>query len=188
MLHPWWLLVIGWEKENPFLSHHCHHHIHKVCPADDSINIHEKFQHRFLLASIHCLGNGCMNESIWICWKVLHAFSPQLILIWELEMASPCSSKVQRWHYWQLVASYIQKNWLSLLENSAENSNFPQKDRLRTQKLSILQFAKKRSTGIFEDQSELKSLAEQVLGFSSWIPLEDGGEHTLCHTINDCIC
>ena len=59
------------------------------------------------------------------------------------------------------------KNWLSLLENSAENSNFPQKDCLRTRKLSILQCVKKRSTGIFEDQSELKSLAEQVLGFRS---------------------
>ena len=59
------------------------------------------------------------------------------------------------------------KNWLCLLENSAENSNFPQKDCLRTRKLSILQCVKKRSTGIFEDQSELKSLAEQVLGFRS---------------------
>ena len=76
------------------------------------------------------------------------------------------------------------KNWLSLLENSAENHNFPQKDFLRTQKLSILQCVKKRSTGIFKDQSELKSLAEQVLGFRSYMPLENGGEHT----INDCIC
>ena len=59
------------------------------------------------------------------------------------------------------------KNWISWLENSAENSNFPQKDCLRTRKLSILQCVKKRSTGIFEDQSELKSLAEQVLGFRS---------------------
>ena len=31
---------------------------------------------------------------------------------------------------------------------------------------------KKRSTGIFKDQSELKSLAEQVIGFRSYIPLE----------------
>ena len=81
------------------------------------------------------------------------------------------------------------KNWLSLLENSAENSNFPQKDCLRTRKLSILQCVKKRSTGIFEDQSELKSHAEQVLtchlhGFRSYMPLENGGEHT----INDRIC
>ena len=30
------------------------------------------------------------------------------------------------------------KNWLSLLENSAENSNFPQRDCLRTRELSIL--------------------------------------------------
>ena len=74
------------------------------------------------------------------------------------------------------------KNWNSLLENSAENSNFLQKYCLRTQKLSILQCVKIRSTGIFEDQSELKSLAKQVLGFSYYMPLENRD------TITDCIC
>ena len=37
----------------------------------------------------------------------------------------------------------------------------------------------KRSTGIFVDQSVLKSLAEHVLGFKSYIPLENGGEHII---------
>ena len=74
-----------------------------------------------------------------------------------------------------LAAGIHPKNWLCLLENSAENSNYPQKDCLRTQKLSILQCVKKRSTGIFEDHSELKSLAEQALGFRSYIPHKNGG-------------
>ena len=66
------------------------------------------------------------------------------------------------------------KNWISWLEDFAENSNFPQKDCLRTRKLSILQCVEKWSTGIFEDQSELRSLAEQVLGVRSYIPFENG--------------
>ena len=89
-------------------------------------------------------------------------------------------SEIQFWVYmhWRETRSVIYKTihpkkWNSLLENFAENSNFPQKDCLRTRRLSILQCVKKRSRCIFKDQSELKILAEQVLGFRSCMPLEN---------------
>ena len=67
------------------------------------------------------------------------------------------------------------KNCVSLLENSAENSNFPQKDCLRTRNYQFCNVLEKRSAGIFQNQSVLKGLAEHVLGFRSYMPLENGG-------------
>ena len=72
--------------------------------------------------------------------------------------------------------SYIQKTGLACWK-------IPQKIQIFRRKI-VLERENYQFCNVFEDQSELKSLAEQVLGFRSYMPLENGREHT----INDCIC
>ena len=63
------------------------------------------------------------------------------------------------------------------MENPQKIRIFRRKIVLKHENYQFCNVLEKRSAGIFQDQSVLKGLAEHVLGFRSYMPLENGREH-----------
>ena len=84
------------------------------------------------------------------------------------------------------VNTYIQKTGLAGWKIPQKIQIFRRKILFERKNYQFCNVLEKRSTGIFEDQSVLKSLAEHVLGFRSYMSLENGGEHTLNYYIYMC--